>query len=55
MDITLYLVGTDSDDAQSNFPFDSFESAESYQQDNPGTKIYSVTARIDFSTMEEEN
>lgn len=52
MEITLYLVGTDADDACTNFPFDSFESAESYQADNPDTEIYSVQAFIDFTTVE---
>lgn len=52
MEITLYLVGTDADDAQENFPFDSAESAESYAQDNPDTYVYTVTATIDFSTIE---
>jgi hypothetical protein len=52
MDITLYLVGTDEDDAQQNFPFDSAESAQSYADDNPGTLVFSVTAFIDFSTIE---
>lgn len=54
LQITLYFVGTDEDDAQQNMPFDSLESAFSYQQDNPGTKIYSARGLIDFTTMEEE-
>ena len=53
MEITLYLVGTDADDAQQNLPFDSAESAEDFMADNPGTKLYAVTATIDFSTIEE--
>lgn len=50
---TLYLVGTDADDAQSKLPFDSAESAQSYQADNPGTKLYRVDAVIDFSSIQE--
>lgn len=53
MEITLYLVGVDEDDAMETFPFDSQESAEDYSKDNPGTTVFSVTARIDFSTIEE--
>lgn len=55
MRITLWLVGTNADDAQGNFPFDSEESAASFANDNPGTKVYSVYADIDFSTIEEVN
>lgn len=53
MDITLYLVGTDKDDAQGNMPFDGPESATSYMDDNPGNRLFTVTARIDFATIEE--
>ncbi len=52
LEITLYMVGIDEEDARSTFVFDSFESANSYVQDNPGTKIYTVEATIDFETME---
>lgn len=51
MEINLYLVGVDVDDACATFPFDSFESAESYAKDNPGTCIYSVGAFIDFDSI----
>ena len=51
MPITVYLVGTDVDDACSTFPFDSYESADDYSRDNPGTWIYEVEAIIDFSTI----
>lgn len=51
MDITLYLVGTDQDEAEANFPFDSISSARSFADDNPGTQVFSVTATIDFNTV----
>lgn len=53
MEITLYLVGTDADDAQLNQPFESWGEAESYRKENPGTKVFSVEAVIDFTTIEE--
>lgn len=49
--ISVYLVGVDEDDACATFSFDSYESAESYQLDNPGSKIYQVEAIVDFSTI----
>lgn len=52
IDLTLYVVGTDEDDALGNIPFDSEESALSYANDNPDTTIYSVTAYIDPATIE---
>lgn len=52
MDITLYLVGTDEDNARETFPFDSYESAQSYSDDNEGTEVFIVNATIDFSTIE---
>lgn len=54
VEITVYLVGTDEDDAQGGWPFDSYRSAREFQLDNPGTKIWSVGATIDFDTMELE-
>lgn len=51
MDITLYLVGTDEDDAMSNAPFDSLESAQSNAEDTGGN-VYTVTAFIDFTTLQ---
>ena len=53
--LTVYLVGTDEHDALANMPFDSPDSAEKYQSDNPGTRVFSVTASIDPSTIEEES
>lgn len=50
--LILYLVGTDDENAQEGLPFDSEESAQSYADDNPGTEVYSVTATIDFDTIE---
>lgn len=54
IDLTLWLVGTDKEDASERFPFDSYESAKSYADDNDGMKIWAATARLDFSTMELE-
>lgn len=54
MNLTLYLVGYNRIDAKLRFfPFDSIESAESFQRDNPGTKVFEVVAVVDFSTMRE--
>jgi hypothetical protein len=56
LDITLYFVGEDEDEAQTNMPFDSYESADSYVKDhgrNSGLKIYEAKGVIDFTTMEE--
>lgn len=56
IEVTLYLVGEDKDDAMSTFPFDSFESAEGFwmdQEDNSNLRIYSVSAILDLSTLEE--
>lgn len=51
VDITLYLVGTDEDDAQQNLPFDSEESAQSFADDNEGTVVYAVSATIDLGSI----
>ncbi len=51
-EITIYYVGETADQAILGLPFDSFESAESFQLDNPGTLIYTATALVDFSTVE---
>jgi len=55
LEITLYLVGDNEEDARGNFPFDSFKEAEQYKYENNASKIYSVIATIDFSTMEAED
>lgn len=52
MNITLYLVGEDEDEAQQNLLFDSQESAEDYAHDYPGSNVYSVSAVVDFTTIE---
>lgn len=52
MNITLYLVGTDIENAETNFPFDSLESADSYIFDNPGMQVFSVVATMDLSSIE---
>lgn len=46
MDLTIYLVGDNEEDAKNSLPFDSFESAEEYSY-NVGGNVYSVTATID--------
>lgn len=51
-EITIYYVGETADQAILGLPFDSFESAESFQLDNPGTLIYTAIALVDFSTVE---
>jgi hypothetical protein len=60
LEITLYFVGQDKDDAQQNIPFDSFESAcdygcSEYGVDDayPKFKVFSARGMIDFTTMEE--
>lgn len=49
---TIYFVGEDADDAASSLFFDSWESAESYRLDNPGTRIFSAPAVISLDLME---
>ncbi len=54
IDLTIYLVGRDKTEALGRMPFDSEESARSYADDNgEDEKVYSVTAYIDPSTIEE--
>lgn len=51
-DIILYLVGTDAENAETRWPFDSEESAYSYAADNPGLEVFTVVATLDLSTIE---
>jgi len=51
-EITIYYVGETADQAIHGLPFDSYESAESFKNDNPGTSIYTASAIVDFSTVE---
>lgn len=53
IDLTIYLVGVNEEDALGSMPFDSAESAADYANDNPGTKVFSVNAYIDPTTIEE--
>lgn len=55
IDVSLYFVGSDIDDAQENFPFDCWESAWGYLQDayEGCGHIYVGKAILDFSTLEE--
>lgn len=52
MKITLWLVGIDADHAEGSLPYHSPESAEECARDNPGFAVFTVTATIDFSTIE---
>lgn len=49
---SVYLVGYDEEDAWNSLIFDSYESATSYQADNPGKKLYQASALIRRDTME---
>jgi len=53
MEITLFLVGKDQEEAQQMWPFDNYDSARSYADPLPGNRIFSVTATLDFSSIEE--
>ena len=54
IDITLYLPGEDKEDAISQcFLFDSYIHAEEYCRDNPGQKVFCVTAIVDLDSVEE--
>jgi len=55
MEITLYLTGINKEDARGSWIWDTWEGADSYCIDNPGNKIYSVVATLDFSTLEEDD
>lgn len=58
LQITLYFVGENKDEAQGNMPFDSYESADSYRKDQGGVnglRIFSASGLIDFTTMEIAN
>lgn len=44
LDVTVYFVGVDKNDAKANM-FDSYQSAESYANDNPGTRIFGATIK----------
>jgi hypothetical protein len=52
MEITLYLVGVDEEDAITNLLFDSYETAEDFANDNPGTNIYTVDGTVDYTTIQ---
>lgn len=53
LNIELYFVGYDIDNAKTNFPFDSLDSAQSYANDNPGMKIFVAQGMVDLNTLEE--
>jgi len=49
--ITLYVVGETEYDVDSQFPFDSYESAYSYIADKPGLQVFEIQATLDLSTV----
>jgi len=55
MDIELFLVGSDEDEAMSNEPFISLKDASNYaaQCEHDFVNIYKVSAFIDFTDIEE--
>ncbi len=53
IEVEMYLVGTDKDDAQQRFPCYDYDLAYEIMCENPGYKIYEVVAFVDFLTMEE--
>lgn len=54
-DLTIYFVVYEGDDpleaTQEALPFDSFESADSYRNDNIGTVIYSADTTVHLDTL----
>lgn len=50
LELTIYFVGANKNEAFAGLPFDSAESAESYQEDEGGT-IYSATAIVQAATL----
>lgn len=52
MRILLYLVGTDEDDAQHNYPFTQYTDALAFSEKCPGTNVFSIQAVLDFATLE---
>lgn len=54
VEVTLYYVGLNETDALQHLPFDSYDSANSYRLDtDKAQKIYSVTAKVDVTSIEE--
>lgn len=55
MDVTIYFLGFDADEAIDGLPFDSEESAESFRQDQEGgdseLKIFRFTVRVHASDL----
>lgn len=53
-EVTVYLTGTDEQDAQSGLLWENYEAAEEAADDSADDlKVYEVTARIDWSTISE--
>lgn len=55
--MTFYLVGYDEADAQTTFPFDSYDSAVDFAYfqlggDDTEINIYTVQAKVDMNTIE---
>jgi hypothetical protein len=53
MDVTIYLVGVDAEDALTSFYFDSYESALSASLDQPQTKVFEIDGWIDPVSIRE--
>jgi hypothetical protein len=51
MNIEMYLVGIDEDDAQENAPIFDLDEATKHAATERGL-VYTVTARIDLDTIE---
>lgn len=58
IETTLWFVGNDQAHALGRMPFDSYESADDYrndEEDPASVHIYSATATVDMSTVSEVN
>lgn len=53
MNVEIYLVGTDEDDAQEGAPYFDLDDATQYAHESGGLTVYTVTARLDFNSVEQ--
>ncbi|PXY25426.1 hypothetical protein [Prauserella muralis] len=52
-ELTVYLVGEDDTAARESMVFDDHDTAERHRDENePGAKVYSASATVDFTTLE---
>lgn len=51
MNVEVYLVGTDEDDAMSKAPVFDLDQAVDLAKEE-GHTVYAITARLDFDTIE---